>query len=209
MIMSTSRSLTTTSYAVLGLLAVRQWSTYELTQQMDRSLGRLWPRAQSKLYEEPRKLVEHGFARAREETVGRRRRTVYGITAKGRRALAAWVDEPGAGPVLEFEQLLKVSFSEHGSRAGALANIAAARAWAVERNEGNLEAGRAYAVGAGPFQHRAVQTLLAGRFLTELYRLVAEWSDWAEAIVAEWPDDPAEAVLDQAAMEETVRRAEW
>ena len=28
-------SLTTTSYAILGLLAVKPWSTYELTQQMD------------------------------------------------------------------------------------------------------------------------------------------------------------------------------
>jgi DNA-binding PadR family transcriptional regulator len=204
-----SRGLTTTSYAVLGLLAVRPWSTYELTQQMDRSLGRLWPRAQSKLYEEPKKLVAHGLARAREETVGRRRRTVYAITAKGRRALAAWIDEPGEGPVLEFEQLLKVSFAEHGTKAGALANIAAARAWAVERNQGNLEAGRAYRSGEGPFQHRAAQNMLAGRFLTDLYRMVAEWADWAEALVAEWPDDPADAVLDQAAMEETVRRAEW
>jgi len=44
-----SPPLTTTSYAVLGLLAVRPWSSYELTQQMDRSLGRVWPRAVSKL----------------------------------------------------------------------------------------------------------------------------------------------------------------
>ena len=27
--------LTTTSYVVLGLLAIRPWSSYELTQQMD------------------------------------------------------------------------------------------------------------------------------------------------------------------------------
>ena len=54
--MSTSR-LTGTTYAVLGLLAVQPWSTYELTQQMERTLGRVWPRAQSKLYEEPKKLV--------------------------------------------------------------------------------------------------------------------------------------------------------
>ena len=39
-----------------ALLAVKPWSSYELTQQMDRSLGRVWPRAVSKLYEEPKKL---------------------------------------------------------------------------------------------------------------------------------------------------------
>ena len=47
--MSRGSALTTTSYALLGLLSVKPWSTYELTQQMDRSLGRFWPRSTSKL----------------------------------------------------------------------------------------------------------------------------------------------------------------
>jgi hypothetical protein len=59
-----------------------------------RSLRRLWPRAQSKLYEEPKKLVAHGFARATDDSVGRRRRTRYTITAQGS-ALALWLEEPG------------------------------------------------------------------------------------------------------------------
>src|SRR3954470_18250166 len=107
-IVSTPRGLTTTSYAILGLLAIQPWSTYELTRQMDRSLSRFWPRAQSKLYEEPRKLVAHGYAVATTERVGRRSRTVYAITPEGRAALTAWLRTPGGGPVLEFEQLLKV-----------------------------------------------------------------------------------------------------
>src|SRR3954469_12912833 len=90
--------LTTTSYAILGLLAVRPWTTYELAQQMGRALGQFWPRAESKLYEEPKKLVAHGLARATKETVGKRARTVYSITPKGRKALAAWVPGPAAGP---------------------------------------------------------------------------------------------------------------
>jgi len=207
--MSTSSRLTTTSYAILSLIAVRPWSTYELAQQMDRSLGRIWPRAASKLYEEPRKLVDHGLARARDESVGRRPRTVYTITAKGRRALAAWHREPGAGPVLEFEQLLKLSFAEYGTKADALASLAAARSWAASRNQENLAAARAYLAGDGPFQERAAQTMLTGRFLTEFYRMVAEWADWAAGLVEQWPNQPAEAKPDQRAMSETVRRAEW
>ena len=97
---------------LVGLLAVRPWTTHELVRQVDRSLRRLWPRTQSKLYEEPKKLVARGYARAEDDSVGRRRRTRYTITPKGRRALAAWVREPGAGPVLEFEQLLKISFAD-------------------------------------------------------------------------------------------------
>ena len=44
------RPLTTTSHAVLGLLAVRPRSAYDLVRQIKRSNIRLiWPRAESKL----------------------------------------------------------------------------------------------------------------------------------------------------------------
>ena len=207
--MSSSPRLTTTSYAVLSLLAVRPMSTYELAQQMRHSFGRFWPRAQSKLYEEPKKLVDHGLATARKERVGDRPRTVYRITAGGRRALADWMAEPAAGPSLEFEGLLKVSFAEHGTRDDALAHLAAVRAWAVERNEENLATGRAYLAGEGEFQARVAQNMLGGSFLTEYYRMVAEWADWATALVERWPDDPAGAVVDEGAFARVVERAGW
>jgi DNA-binding PadR family transcriptional regulator len=207
--MSSNPAMTTTSFSILGLLAIRPWSTYELTRQMDRSLGRIWPRAQSKLYEEPKKLVAHGYARAATEQVGRRPRTVYSITPAGRAALADWLATPGAGPVLEFEQLLKVWFSEHGTKSDALASIAAAAAWARERNEENLVAARAYRAGEGPFQARAAQTMLAGAFLTDFYALVARWAEWAAGVVETWPDDPARAQADPRLIEEVVRRASW
>jgi PadR family transcriptional regulator AphA len=207
--MAKSSTLTTTSYALLGLLAVKPWSTYELTKQMDRSLGRIWPRATSKLYEEPKKLVELGLARTTTEQVGKRVRTVYAITPKGRRALTAWLQEPGAGPVLEFEQLLKVFLADHGSTESTLATLAATRNWAAERNEANLAAGRAQLAGTAPFQDRGAQTVLVGRFLTDFYKMVADWADWSSEQVRTWPDDPTQAVADPAAVRETVQRAEW
>ncbi|WP_285658971.1 PadR family transcriptional regulator [Actinomycetospora sp. NBRC 106375] len=204
-----SPRLTSTSFAVLGLLAVRSWSTYELTQQMDRSLGRMWPRATSKLYEEPKKLVAAGFAAAETEAVGRRPRTVYSITEEGRTALARWLAEPGDGPVVEFEQLVKLTFAEHGTREDARRTVAAARAWAQERNAENLLAARQYAAGEGPFQDRAAQTMLAGAFFTELYATVARWADWADEQIAAWPEDPAQATADPDQLEEIARRADW
>ena len=92
--MSTTGALTPTSYAVLGLLAIKPYTTYELAKQMDRTLNRFWPRARSKLYEEPKKLAARGLARAADDAVGKRSRTIYTITPKGRRALRAWVAEP-------------------------------------------------------------------------------------------------------------------
>ncbi|MEU6284568.1 PadR family transcriptional regulator [Streptomyces sp. NPDC047028] len=207
--MSSDPALTTTSYAILGLLSLRPWSTYELAQQMDRSLGRIWPRAKSKIYEEPKKLVRHGLARAERQMVGRRPRTVYAITPDGRDRLADWLREPGDGPVLECEQLLQVFFAESASSLDTLATLRAARDWAVERNRGNLAAARDYQAGEGPFPERAAQLLLVGRFLTDYYRIVADWSNWAADLVEHWPDDLREAVVGAEQFAETVRRAEW
>jgi len=199
--------LTTTSYALLGLIAVKPWSTYELAQQMDRSLGRIWPRAQSKLYEEPKRLAALGLARSSKERVGRRERTVYTITAKGRRALAAWLREPGAGPVLEFEQLLKVFFSENGRRADTLATLEAASAWARARSEESYRIGRQYLEERGPFPERAAQLELTARFATDFYAMVGAWAAWALGVVEGWPQDPRAAAPTEGALEETVRRA--
>src|SRR5215470_51473 len=167
--------LTTTSYAVLGLLAIKPWSSYELTQQMDRSLGRIWPRAVSKLYEEPKKLAAHGLARSATERNGRRIRTVYAITPEGRAALRDWLAEPGQGPALESEQPLKVFFADHGTTTDVLATLAAAEDWARARCQESLQIAEQYAQERGPFPERAAVLALTSRFLTDFYVLVADW----------------------------------
>jgi PadR family transcriptional regulator AphA len=208
--MSRGPRLTTTTYGVLGLLAVRPHSTYELAKAMDRSVGRVWPRTQSKLFEEPKKLVAHGYATAREDAVGRRPRTVYTITRSGRRALAAWLADPGDGPALEFEGLVKLIFADHGTRDAALASIARAREWAVEQNAGNVAAGEKFvAAGEGRYAERRATTLLLGAFLTDFYALVADWADWAAAEVAGWPDDIASHRISPDRTREVLDRARW
>ena len=194
-------ALTSTSYAILGLLAVKPWTTYELARQMDRALGRFWPRAESKLYEEPKKLVAHGLARASTETVGKRRRTVYTITAKGRRALAEWVPTPGAGPIVEFEQLIKVFFAEHGTKADLLATLAGVREWSDERLGANAPVPQAYLDGNGPFPERLPWLLLVGQFLVDFHLMVERWAEWASEIVETWPDDVAAAPPDWPTLE--------
>jgi PadR family transcriptional regulator AphA len=201
-------ALTTTSYAILGLLAIKPWTTYELAQQMGRALGQFWPRAESKLYEEPKKLVALGMARASAEQVGRRPRTVYSITAKGRRALAAWVPTPGAGPSLEFEGLVKVFFADHGTKADLLAAIERVRAEVAERSAQGVEICRGYLDGEGPFPERLPWIILTGTFLDEYIEALERWADWAAAIVERWPEDVREADASWDALEEMARRCE-
>ena len=199
--------LNTTSFAMLGMLAIRPWSTYELAKHLDRSLRPLWPRARSHLFKEPKKLVDHGLAEASEESVGRRPKTVYTITAKGREALRAWLALPGEGPNLEFEQLLKVFFADQSSKADALRAVANIRLWAEERNAENVAVARAYVAGQGPFPERAQVLNVVGRFLTEFADMVGGWAEWADKTIQAWPDDVRGAEPDWEWMEKVAARS--
>jgi PadR family transcriptional regulator, regulatory protein AphA len=179
--------LNTTSYAILSLLAVRPWTTYELAKQMDRSLSWFWPRATSVLYTEPKKLVAHGLATVSRQHTGRRPRTVYQITPKGRERLRAWLDRPGTGPTLEFEALVQVAFADHGSKQQLLATLASIRRQADARREEAIARAQEYATTGGPFPERLHVIALVGRFLLDHTELVAGWAAWAERQVDRWP----------------------
>ena len=182
-------ALTTTSYAVLALLALQPSTTYQLARQMERSLGWIWPRAISRLYEEPKKLVAAGLASSGPEATGRRRATAYTITQEGRHALAAWLAEPGAGPVLECEALVKIAYADQGTRGGLLANLAAL----IDDTTAKLHFGQliadAYLQGRGPFPDRLPLSGLMWRFLWEYHVTVLRWARWAQAQVQAWPED--------------------
>jgi DNA-binding PadR family transcriptional regulator len=183
------QKLTTTSYVILGLLALRRWSTYELAQQMRRSVPYYWPRAESHIYEEPRKLVDHGLATAKREFVGRRPRTIYAITEKGRRALKRWLGEPGHAPVVEFEGLVKVVFAEQGTKEQLLATLRSIRAEADRTREHHSALAAELAGTGGPFPERLHVNALVFKFMWEQAETVARWTAWAEHEIARWPDD--------------------
>jgi PadR family transcriptional regulator AphA len=196
------KRLTTTSYALLGLLAIRPWTTYELAKQMAVSLRNFWPRAESRVYEEPKKLVAHGLATVTRDHVGRRPRSTYRITDDGRAALRRWLGEPGEMPLVEFEALVKVFFAEHGSKDDALATLRSVREQAAERLSVDARWAGHYLAGRAQFPERAPIASVVGRLQAELDRAVAQWADWAEATVAGWPDDLRTAPLPREALAE-------
>lgn len=202
-----SANLTTTSYAMLGMLAIRPWTTYELAQHMERGVGRLWPpSARSNLFNEPKKLVALGLAKAAGDAVGKRPRTVYSITDTGRRTLKTWLDSPGEPTRLESEQLLKLFFAEHGTTDQARATVAAIAEWAAERVAENIAVANSYLDGTGPFPERAAILAVVGSFMTDFADMVAGWAEWAGSVLADWPDDPADAEPDWATFEAIARR---
>ena len=69
--------LSTTGLGILGLLALRPFSAYELAQQIHRGLRYMQPASERNLYAEPKRLAAAGLVQMRREQVGRRSRTIY------------------------------------------------------------------------------------------------------------------------------------
>jgi len=104
-----------TTYGLLGLLAVRSWTGYELTQQLQRSLRYVWSASEGHLYREQSHLVDMGWATVENEPAGERTRKRYTITPEGREALSDWlVTEPGE-PHFEIEGVLRLFYGDQGS----------------------------------------------------------------------------------------------
>jgi PadR family transcriptional regulator AphA len=85
--------LTPTSYIVLGLLELAGESTpYALKQLVAGSVGYFWTLQHAQLYTEPARLAEAGYVTEKREEAGRRRK-LYSLTDRGRRALDEWRTE--------------------------------------------------------------------------------------------------------------------
>lgn len=199
--MAESSRLNTTSFAILGLLSIGDWSTYELASQMRRSLQHFWPRATSGIYEEPKRLVRAGLATADRAPTGRRPRTVYRITPAGRDALRRWIDEGSAtGRSYESEAMVRFFFGNEASRQGLLKAIddlgAAARAsitaWA--------EVAGPYAIGEGRYPERLHVNALAMCLAFDIAAVEIAWALWARTLVEQWPD--ATHPADEASLRE-------
>jgi DNA-binding PadR family transcriptional regulator len=101
--------LTSTSYAVLGLLDLLGEATpYDLKQALELSIENFWPVPHTTFYEEPSRLANAGYLSVDQEAGGRRRKR-YALTDSGREALREWADSPEtAPPQLRDEGLLKI-----------------------------------------------------------------------------------------------------
>ena len=187
---------------MLGLLAIRPWAGYELTQQARRSLRFAWPKSERLLYAEPKKLVEHGLATGLQEAVGQRNRTVYTITDDGRAALHGWMATSPQPPLLEAEALVRLLFAENGSVDDLTAALEQMATDANETREQVATINIGYLDGQHPFPERTHLSVLFATFQLELCDLIIRWVDFAKTEIATWPTteglgltDRTEAIL--------------
>lgn len=175
-----------TAYALLGLLSLRPWTTYELAQQVGRSLRWFFPRAERHLYTESKRLAAAGLATAEVGYRGRRRTTTYTITPAGRRALRRWLRQPPAPPVLECEALLRTFFADAGTRNDLLATLDATRAQAADALDQLAAMAHETVAGEADFLERIPVNGLSLRLGLDFHRTLHRWASWAAGEVATW-----------------------
>ncbi|GLE50695.1 PadR family transcriptional regulator [Mycobacterium montefiorense] len=180
------KQLSPTSFAILGLLSIQPFTTYELAQQMERTLSWFWPRAASMIYEEPKKLASAGLADSTVTFTGKRRSTVYQITDAGRAALRDYLDAPAAGMRMEFEAMIKVAFTDAGDVNQFRATVREIRADAESRLAEIMDRSTEYDTTGGPFPDRLPVAAIAGKLLMGQHEAVIRWARWAEDALAGW-----------------------
>ena len=109
-------NLTSTAYAILGLLRERSMHGYEIAQHFlpDADLGQVTPADMSTIYTSLKDLQEHGLIRGKRETVGARPpRTVFSPTEEAGPLFLDWVHRPVARiREVRSDFLLKLYFAQ-------------------------------------------------------------------------------------------------
>ncbi len=79
------------------MLAARPRSGYEIKQLVDNSARFFWAASYGQIYPELKRLEDAGLISGRDASQGARQRTVFKLTAKGRRAAEEWIERRAAG----------------------------------------------------------------------------------------------------------------
>lgn len=180
------------SYAVLGQLALHSWSAYELIKEMQRNFHYFYPRAESGLYEELKKLERAGCVSSSVGTKGKKERTVYTISEEGKKALKEWLSTDPEPSWLEFEGLLRVFLSKYGEKE-ALRNVLSKVKSDAEILISLAEkVGNEYLSGEAPAQSEIAQRVIVFDFLLHYGMLYREWLDRTQAYLNQLENLPPE-----------------
>ncbi|MEV5833413.1 PadR family transcriptional regulator [Nocardia sp. NPDC052112] len=167
-------------YALLGLLADRPASGYDLLQRFKVSLANVWPATQSQIYTELTKLADAGSIAVSDE--GPRGRKEYTITDTGLVDLREWLTTTKPKRVARNEMLLRVFFLGAVSRAYA-------RDYLSDIETGSAKAGAELAALEASIDWDDDDLSVYGRIALEwgkrFHAMNREWAEWAVGQIPE------------------------
>jgi DNA-binding PadR family transcriptional regulator len=174
--------LSGTATVILGMLAARPRSGYDIKQLVDKSTRFFWAASYGQIYPELKRLQQAGLVKGKDASQGNRQRTVYELTAKGRRALREWFEKPTEILEMRDEGLLKLFFAGvvEGGRAPEVIRERGARSAEIAAQLREIEALLEAQSGAdSTYIPDAPYAVL--RFGIEMNEWVAQWCESAAA----------------------------
>jgi PadR family transcriptional regulator AphA len=174
--------LSATGKVILGMLAARPRSGYEIKQLVDNSARFFWAASYGQIYPELKRLEKDGLISGSDSAQGARQRTVYKLTAAGKRAARDWIEGPPQVYELRDEGLLELFFagSIDPARAPEIAReraaMAAASAAELRALEEQIEAKGQH---EGPDHSPNAGSLAVLRYGIEMNEWAAAWFERA------------------------------
>jgi PadR family transcriptional regulator AphA len=183
-----SEQLTTTSYAVLAQVAVHPWSTYELARQRVRYFRYVWPRAESAIYREAKRLASMGLIAGRTEYTGKRARTIYSITEAGKKELREWLATPVSPFAMDFEAMIRLFVAPLGTKEQIVTTLRQVRSDAEEMFRFAAGIKGEFLDGMSLTQDQLYIRALAIDFFVSLLHTVHAWATRTLAEMEDWED---------------------
>jgi DNA-binding PadR family transcriptional regulator len=174
-------------HALLGLLADRQASGYDLMKLFETSLANVWPATQSQVYGELGKLTDAGLLEVAAE--GPRGRKEYTLTEAGLAELKHWLIETEPTRVRRSDALLRVFFLGVLTPLEAVTFLETEAARAAGQHEALQQLDAAVDWGDDPL---SVNGRLALEYGLRFSTMREEWARWAAERI-QTPEDAQES----------------
>jgi DNA-binding PadR family transcriptional regulator len=180
--------LTTTSYAVLAQVAVRPWSSYELARQRVRYFRYAWPRAESAIYREVKRLSAMKLIRGKKQFNGKRSRTIYSITAAGKKELREWLATPVSPFAMDFEAIVRLFVAPLGTKEQIVSTLHQVREDAQEMLRFGGMVKQEFLDGINVTQEQVYLRALGVDFFVSLLNMVDTWAERTLNEIEGWQD---------------------
>ena len=107
-----------TRYAILGALTVFPMSGYDIKKWIKDTTGGFWAESSGRVYPVLSEMLREKFVTCNlTQSVGKRCKKTYTITAKGKAVLKAWLAKPPQPPVSRDELRLKLFYGKNLTKA--------------------------------------------------------------------------------------------